>query len=63
MSKIIKCAIYIRVSSAEQVMHGKSLEAQLRFLTEYAVNKGWKVIGHFADEGKTARKELKRANG
>lgn len=60
MSKIIKCAIYIRVSSAEQVMHGKSLEAQLRFLTEYAVNKGWKVIGHFADEGKTARKELKR---
>lgn len=60
MSKIMRCAIYIRVSSAEQVMHGKSLEAQLRFLTDYAVSKGWKVIGHFADEGKTARKELKR---
>lgn len=60
MDKIMRCAIYIRVSSAEQVMHGKSLEAQLRFLTDYAVNKGWKVIGHFADEGKTARKELKR---
>lgn len=60
MSKILRCAIYIRVSSAEQVMHGKSLEAQLSYLTEYADRKGWKVIGHFADEGKTARKELKR---
>lgn len=60
MTKVERCAIYIRVSSAEQVMHGKSLDAQLRFLTEYAENKGWKVIGHFADEGKTARKELKR---
>lgn len=60
MSKISRCAIYIRVSSAEQVMHGKSLEAQLSYLTEYAEQQGWKVIGHFADEGKTARKELKR---
>ncbi len=60
MNKIPRCAIYIRVSSAEQVMHGKSLDAQLRFLTDYAGNKGWKLIGHFADEGKTARKELKR---
>lgn len=60
MEKVPRCAIYIRVSSAEQVMHGKSLEAQLKFLTEYAQNKGFKLIGHFADEGKTARKELKR---
>lgn len=60
MEKIPRCAIYIRVSSAEQVMHGKSLEAQLKFLVQYAENKGMKVIGHFADEGKTARKELKR---
>lgn len=60
MSKILRCAIYIRVSSAEQVMHGKSLEAQLSYLTEYAERQGWKIIGHFADEGKTARKELKR---
>ena len=60
MDKVPRCAIYIRVSSAEQVMHGKSLDAQLRFLSEYAEKKGWKLIGHFADEGKTARKELKR---
>ncbi len=60
MAKILRCAIYIRVSSAEQVMHGKSLEAQLSYLTEYSHQHGWKIIGHFADEGKTARKELKR---
>lgn len=60
MDKVLRCAIYIRVSSAEQVMHGKSLDAQLRFLTDYAEQKGWKLVGHFADEGKTARKELKR---
>lgn len=59
-NKVQRCAIYIRVSSAEQVMHGKSLEAQLAFLTDYAIKRGWKVVGHFADEGKTARKELKR---
>ena len=60
MSKIIRCAIYIRVSSAEQVMHGHSLDAQTRFLSEFAYNKGWKVVGIYADEGKTARKELTR---
>lgn len=60
MSKIIRCAIYIRVSSAEQVMHGHSLDAQVRFLTDYAHKHKWKVVGVYADEGKTARKELKR---
>lgn len=60
MPKMIRCAIYIRVSSAEQVMHGHSLDAQVRYLTDYAHNKNWKVVGVYADEGKTARKELKR---
>lgn len=35
-SKIERCAIYIRVSTAEQMMHGKSLEAQKQYLTNYA---------------------------
>ena len=35
-SKIERCAIYIRVSTAEQMMHGKSLEAQKHYLTNYA---------------------------
>lgn len=60
MEKVLRCAIYIRVSSTEQAIHGKSLEAQLSYLTEYAESKNMKVIGCFADEGKTARKELRR---
>ena len=29
-TKVERCAIYIRVSTTEQMMHGKSLEAQKR---------------------------------
>lgn len=58
--KIERCAIYIRVSTAEQMMHGKSLEAQKEYLTRYASEHGMIVAGVYADEGKTARKELKK---
>lgn len=57
--KVLRCAIYIRVSTAEQAMHGKSLGAQLDFLTAYANEHGMKVVGVFADEGKSARKNFK----
>lgn len=60
MNKILRCALYIRVSSAEQVMHGKSLESQKEFLTDFAEQRGMRIVGIYADEGKTARKELKR---
>ena len=30
-TKIERCAIYIRVSTTEQMMHGKSLEAQKEY--------------------------------
>lgn len=58
--KILRCAIYIRVSTAEQMMHGKSLEAQKEYLVRYAKEYGMIVVGVYADEGKTARKELKK---
>ena len=35
-SKTLRCAIYIRVSTTEQMMHGKSLEAQKDYLIHYA---------------------------
>lgn len=54
-----RCAIYIRVSTAEQRVEGWSLEAQRASLAAFAQSKGWKVIGVYADEGKTARKRLK----
>lgn len=58
--KVPRAAIYIRVSTAEQVVHGKSLEAQTEHLQRYAEEHGMRVIGIYADEGQTARKELKK---
>lgn len=55
-----RCAIYIRVSTAEQMMHGKSLNAQQEYLEQYAKDHHMTVAGIYADEGKTARKELKK---
>ncbi len=57
--KVLRCAIYIRVSTAEQRIEGWSLPAQESGLRKLAEAKGWKVVGVYADEGKTARKRLK----
>ena len=57
--KVLRCAIYIRVSTAEQRIEGWSLEAQEAGLRALAESKGWKVVGVYADEGKSARKRLK----
>ena len=54
-----RCAIYIRVSTAMQKVEGWSLEAQQASLTRFATERGYKVIGVYADEGKSARKRLK----
>ena len=54
-----RCAIYIRVSTAEQRIEGWSLDAQEAGLRAEAEKKGWKVVGVYADEGKSARKRLK----
>ncbi len=59
MTDVKRCAIYIRVSTAMQRMEGWSLDAQRDGLTRYAATRGWKVVGIYADEGKTARKRLK----
>ena len=58
--KILRCAIYIRVSTFEQSVHGKSLQAQKECLKQYAADHNMAVVGIYADEGKTARKELKK---
>lgn len=57
--KVLRCAIYIRVSTAEQRISGWSLQAQEAGLRKLAESKGWKVVGVYADEGKSARKRLK----
>lgn len=52
-----RAALYIRVSTEEQAMHGLSLTAQRDTLTQYAQANGLKVMGIYADEGITARKK------
>ena len=56
---IKRCAIYIRVSTAEQRIDGWSLQAQEAGLRAVAERNGWKVVGVYADEGKSARKRLR----
>ena len=58
--KIKRCAAYIRVSTAEQMVHGKSLQAQREYLERFAAEHDMNLVGVYADEGKTARKELKK---
>ena len=57
--EVRRCAIYIRVSTAMQRMEGWSLAAQRASLEAFAKAKGWKIVGVYADEGKSARKQLK----
>lgn len=60
MNKVLRCAVYIRVSTAEQAIHGKSLQAQREYLEKYATEHAMRIVGVYADEGQTARKELKK---
>jgi len=56
---VLRTALYIRVSTEEQVLHGLSLEAQQAALERFASEHEYKVIGTYIDGGKTARKSLK----
>lgn len=57
--KILGAALYIRVSSEEQVRHGYSLSSQRQRLNEYCKEKNYKIVDIYADEGKSARTKLK----
>lgn len=60
IAKVIRVAIYIRVSHEEQARNGLSLDAQIKTLKKYAKEKGWKIVDIYADEGITARKKLSK---
>ena len=55
-----KAALYIRVSTSDQAVHGYSLEAQQKLLEEYAAAHDMEVVGLYADEGKSASKSLEK---
>ena len=63
MSKLLRCAIYIRVSTEEQHINGLSLPAQKKALTEYAQTNNYLIVGYYADEGISARKSMKFRKG
>ncbi len=62
-SMVQRAALYIRVSSEEQAMHGLSLLAQKETLMKYAQDNGLYVAGIYADEGVTARKKYSNRAG
>lgn len=58
--RVIRVAYYIRVSTSEQVSKENSLPAQKIALDEYATANGMKCVGIYADEGKTAAKQIRK---
>lgn len=54
-----RVALYIRVSTEEQLLNGLSLSAQKKALLDYAKTNDYYVVGIFADEGISARKPMK----
>ncbi|MBI2103302.1 recombinase family protein [Candidatus Woesearchaeota archaeon] len=52
---IPKAAVYVRVSTDEQVQHGFSLAAQEESLKNYALIHGYSIHKVYRDEGKSAK--------
>lgn len=57
-NRIIRVALYIRVSTEEQAKHGYSLDSQEARLKEYCKSHKYKIVGLYKDEGKSARSKL-----
>ena len=51
-----RAALYIRVSTEEQAVHGLSIEAQREALDAWAETAGVQVARHYIDAGISARK-------
>ena len=56
MFSVPRAALYIRVSTEEQAVHGLSIEAQTIALETWAKANGHKVVGIYTDAGVSARK-------
>lgn len=55
-----RTALYIRVSTQEQALHGLSIEAQRANLENWAKRNRKEVVGVYADEGISARKKASK---
>ncbi|MDI6118387.1 recombinase family protein [Clostridioides difficile] len=59
MDKIKRVALYIRVSTEEQVLHGDSIRTQTEALEQYAKDNNFIIVDKYIDEGYSAT-NLKR---
>jgi DNA invertase Pin-like site-specific DNA recombinase len=46
-----RVALYLRVSSQEQALHGTSLQSQREDLTAHAQERGWEIVGVWEEAG------------
>lgn len=60
MKKVLRVAFYIRVSTSEQVSKENSLPAQKIALQEWCDKNNAVCVDIYADEGKTAAKEIRK---
>lgn len=51
----MNCLLYARVSTDKQAQKDLSIPAQIEAMREYAKRNGWRVVGHFVDEGESAK--------
>ena len=58
ISKVLRVAIYIRVSTYEQASNGLSLENQKETMRKYCELHNYKIIDYYCDAGVTAAKKL-----
>lgn len=59
-NKVLRVAFYIRVSTSEQVSKENSLPAQKIALEQWCEKNNAVCVGLYADEGKTAAKEIRK---
>lgn len=55
-----RCALYVRVSTEEQKIHGYSVDSQIQALQDYCKEKGYKIFKIYNDAGISARKTYKK---
>ena len=60
LEKVIRVAIYARVSTEEQAEHGYSIDAQLDNLRQYCKLYNKKVVGEYVDRGVSGKEMTKR---
>jgi len=61
MNNVLRAGLYERVSTQEQALHGYSIDTQKATLEDFCKDKGYKIVGHYTDEGISgAKPPLKR---